>query len=261
LIAIVLAGGYGTRLQALSKNLPKPLLKVGGRPVLDYVFDKLAELKDVRHVIISTNARFQHHFAEWLESNPQRMALIVTDKSSSEEKPGALASLSQIVSQVTDDCLIIAGDNLFTSSLKPMIHMFKRKSCAIVALYDLNDHELAKQYSTALTNAHGRIMAYAEKPENPETTLVGTCIYILPNRTLKRVEEYLIETADRDNPGGFIAWLCNREPVYGHILDGYWCDIGTTAQYYEANQILPYFKEAPLRQVPKAEDHRLKRKS
>jgi glucose-1-phosphate thymidylyltransferase len=64
LIAIVLAGGYGTRLQNLSSDLPKPLLKVAGKPIVDYVFDKLAELEDIQHVLISTNSKFGQQFRQ-----------------------------------------------------------------------------------------------------------------------------------------------------------------------------------------------------
>lgn len=184
MIAIILAGGYATRLQALSKNVPKPLLKVASKPIVEYIFDKLAEIEDIQYVIISTNLRFEQQFREWLGSNFERRVEIIADKSrSEEEKLGAIATLAQLTSGMSDDCLIIAGDNLFTSSLRPMTRAFKDKSCAVVALYDIKDHELAKQYSTASIDAQGKIMGFSEKPAQPETTLVGTCIYILPKRT------------------------------------------------------------------------------
>jgi len=238
LIAIILAGGYGTRLKALSKNLPKPLLKVAGKPMVEYIFDRLAEIDEIRHVIISTNLRYEQQFSEWLQSNSlQWRVKIVADRScSEEEKPGAIASLAQLTSGVEDDCLIIAGDNLLTSSLKAMFHAFKEKSCATVGLYDVKDPSLAKQYSTATLDAQGRIISLSEKPANPDTTLIGTCVYMLPRRTVTRFKEYSTETADRDNPGRFIGWLCRREPVHGHILEGNWWDIGTVDQYYGANQ-------------------------
>jgi len=239
LIAIILAGGYGTRLRTLSRNVPKPLLKVAGKPIIDHIFDKLAEVEDIEQVVISTNLSFQQHFRKWLDSDPQREAGIIADRSySEEEKPGALASMAQLASGIDDDCLIIAGDNLFTSSLKPMARMYKDKSCAVVALYDVKDCELAKQYSTATLDAEGRIVDLIEKPVQPRTTLIGTCIYILPKSILNRMSEYLLQVADHDNPGRFIGWLCKREPVYGHILDGYWWDIGTIDQYREANRTL-----------------------
>jgi len=149
LIAIVLAGGYATRLQALCNDVPKPLLKVAGKPIVGHIFDKLAEVEDVRHVIISTNLRFQDQFRAWLDSNPRNGAEIVVDRSCcEEEKLGAVASLAQTTSTIDDDCLIVAGDNFFTSSLRPMFHDFRKRSSPVIALYDVKDVELARQYST-----------------------------------------------------------------------------------------------------------------
>lgn len=219
MIAIVLAGGYATRLGGFVEDLPKPLLRVAGKPIIGHVFDRLAEIDDIERIIISTNLRFQQQFKEWLNTNVQRRVEILADRShSQEEKPGALASLAQITSGLDDGCLVIAGDNLFTCSLRPMIHTFKARSCATVALYDVKDCRLAEQYSIAVMDAQNRIVSYEEKPAKPDTTLVGTCIYALPDRTLDSMREYLVDTADRDNPGRFIGWLCNREPVYGYVL-------------------------------------------
>jgi len=232
LIAIILAGGYGKRLQPLSGGVPKPLLEIAGKPIVSHIFDKLAELKDVRRVIISTNLRFEQQFREWSDSYPAWKAEVIADRSrSDEEKPGAIASLAQLTSEMSDSCLIIGGDNLFTSSLKQLVRAFKERSCTTVALYDIKDRELARQYSTVAIGDKGRIMNFSEKPAEPDTTLVGTCIYILPKSALSRLREYVANAADRDSPGRFIEWLCKREPVYGHILGGYWWDIGVMEQY------------------------------
>jgi len=232
LIAIILAGGYGKRLQPLSGDLPKPLLEIAGKPIVGHIFDKLNDLKDVRRVIISTNLTFEQQFKNWLDSNPGWKAEIIADRSrSEEEKPGAIASLAQLTSEMSDSCLIIGGDNLFTSSLRPLIQAFKERSSTTVALYDVKDRELARQYSTVTIDDKGRIMGFSEKPAEPDTTLVGTCIYILPKSALSRLREYLADSVERDSPGRFIEWLCKREPVYGHILDGYWWDIGVMEQY------------------------------
>lgn len=131
MIAIVLAGECGTRLRDLSNDLPKPLLKVADKPIVDYIFDKLTELEGIQHVTISTNSRFGQQFREWLNSNPERKAEIIEDKSLSEEKkPGAIVWLAQTASRISDDCLIIAGDNLFTCSLKPMIRTYGEIVCS-----------------------------------------------------------------------------------------------------------------------------------
>jgi len=245
LIAIILAGGYGKRLQPLSGDVPKPLLEIAGKPIVGHIFDKLAEVEDVRRVIISTNLRFEQHFRKWLDSSLGKKTEIIADRSrSEEEKPGAITSLAQLTSKISDSCLIIGGDNLFTTSLRPMVRAFKERPCTTVALYDVKDRELARQYSTVTIDDKGRITGFSEKPAEPDTTLVGTCIYILPKSALSRLREYLVDAANRDSPGRFIEWLCKREPVYGYILDGYWWDIGVMEQYV-ALSLLKFSQRRP----------------
>jgi glucose-1-phosphate thymidylyltransferase len=239
MIAIILAGGYAKRLQPLAKNIPKALLKVAGKPVLAYIFEKLNELEEVQTKIISTNLRFELQIKNWLEASHHKRVEIVTDRPRSEgEKPGAIRSLAETTLEINDDCLIIAGDNIFTCSLKPMMHIFERTSSPVVALYNIKESRLAKQYSTAILDHEGRIAKFVEKPVQPETTLIGTCIYIMPRRTLRKLREYLTESEDADSPGNFIQWLHTREKVYGYVLDGYWGDIGTSEQYMMAQHEL-----------------------
>jgi len=238
MIAIVLAGGYAKRLADIAENTPKPLLKVAGRPIIAYVFDRLAEL-DIEYSIISTNLRFERQFKDWVDGNLHGRVEIVADRSQcEEEKPGAICSLAHLTSTLSDDCLIVAGDNLFTSSLRQVVRMFEYTSSPVVALYDVKDRELARRYSTATLDHRGRIIRFVEKPAQPETTLIGTCIYLMPRRTLPRLQQYLVECDDVDRPGAFIQWLHAREEVYGQVLEGYWCDIGTPEQYEDAQQKL-----------------------
>jgi len=239
MMAVILAGGYARRLKHIARDIPKPLLNVANRPIIAYIFDKLTEIKAIQRTVISTNLEYEQQFKNWLERNPLAKVEIIADRSRSEkEKPGAICSLAEITSGVTDDCLIVAGDNLFTSSLKPMIQKFESTLSPVVALYDTKDLMLAKQYSTAMIDSEGRITRFVEKPSHPETTLIGTCIYIMPRRTLPKLREYLTESTDADRPGSFIEWLHAHEEIYGYVLDQYWWDIGTPEQYDMAQRMM-----------------------
>jgi glucose-1-phosphate thymidylyltransferase len=124
---IILAGGFAKRLQPLSSRTPKPLLRVGGRAIIDYVVDRVMDLEDIGRIHISTNLRFKEQFEEWLESrNLLNATLIVEPSVREEEKPGAVAALAAMTESINDNCLVVAGDNLFTSSLKPLIERFRR---------------------------------------------------------------------------------------------------------------------------------------
>lgn len=237
--AIILAGGFAKRLQPLSVRTPKPLLKVGGRAIIDYVVDRVMDVEDIRKILISTNLRFEEQFEEWLGSrNLLNASLIVEPSVREEEKPGAVAALARITEGIRDNCLVIAGDNLFTSSLKPLVERFRITGKPVVGIYDLGDRELAKQYSTISVDPDGRIVRFVEKPTDPESTLIGTAIYIFPQGVLPMLREFAKASRDRDSPGRFIEWLYTKEPTYGVALDGQWWDIGTVDEYAKVNLIM-----------------------
>lgn len=237
--AIILAGGFAKRLQPLSCHTPKPLLKVGGRAIIDYVVDKIIDVEDLSRILVSINLRFKEQFEEWLESrNLLKARLIVEPSVREEEKPGAVAALARITEGITDNCLVIAGDNLFTSSLKPLLERFRSTGKPVVGIYDLGNKELAKQYSTLSVDADGRIVRFVEKPSDPESTLIGTAIYIFPQSVLPRLQEFARASRERDSPGRFIEWLYTKEPTYGVALDGRWWDIGTVDEYAKVNRIM-----------------------
>lgn len=236
-MAIILAGGYGKRLWPLTRDKPKALLPIAEKPIIEYIIEKLITLYGIEQIIISTNLRFESCFREWIATTNYQNVEIVADKSlSEEEKPGAVKALAEITSNIHSDCLIMAGDNLFNADLKEMIEFYKKKSSPIVALYDLKKLDLAKHYATVLIDQDNRIVDFEEKPSKPKTTLIGTCIYILPKRTLPRLKEYVKKDLGKDQPGRFIEWLHKREPVFGYILEGYWWDIGTPESYCEADR-------------------------
>lgn len=236
--AIVLAGGFARRLLPLSMNTPKPLLKVGYRPMIDYVIDKIVEI-GVDEVLVSTNLKFKQDFERWIASRTDVNARIIVEPAlREEEKPGAAVALAMISNMIQDNCLIVAGDNLFTSSIKPLLELFRITSSTVIGLYDVADQQLAKQYSTVTLDSNHRIVEFVEKPTNPRSTLVGTCIYFLPRKTVPRLEEFIHVNGNHDSPGRFIQWLYKLEPVYGLNIGGEWWDIGTIDQYERVNGLM-----------------------
>jgi len=237
-IGIILAGGYGTRLYPLTKNVAKPLLKIRGKPIIDYIVEKLLEL-DLDKILVTVNERFKDQFLEWLEGRNYRGVELKVEPSLAEgEKLGAIGGLSRLLDEVEGDCVVVAGDNIFASSLKGFKEFYLGKRAPVVGLHDVGDLARVRQFSMAEIDRDGRIIRFVEKPENPSSTLIGIGIYMLPERSLRRVDEYLEEGNNPDNPGFFIQWLYTREPVYGYILKGWWWDIGTLEAYYEAKKFL-----------------------
>jgi glucose-1-phosphate thymidylyltransferase len=232
---IVPAGGFAKRLQHLGVHMAKPLVKVSGRPIIDYTMQKVMVLNP-SEVIVTVNRRFEKDFREWLGSRGYvNTRLQVEGSTREEEKPGTILSLAMLVDTIEEDeYLIIAGDNLFSLDLTEFLEFYRSKNAPVVALYDVGSIELVKMYSCVKLAEDGRIVDFVEKPVNPASTMIATAIYMFPWRSLVKIKRYVEEGGHRDSPGHFVSWLCRNEPVYGYVFRGYWFDIGTPQTYEEA---------------------------
>jgi len=234
--AIILAGGFAKRLWPLTLEKPKPLLPINDKPIIEYLLEKIDEL-NIEDIIVSTNMKFKKDFEKWLLSSGRKNVRIIAESSMrEEEKLGAIRALARLSSEVVEDCLIAAGDNIFTESLLGFKRMFDELKSPIICLYNVKDTSLAKNYSIVVLEDDGRVVDFVEKPKEPKTTLIGTCLYIFPKEVFVKINEYVSMGMDSDAPGRFIEWLCKNMPVYGYIMHGSWWDIGTLKSYEDAKR-------------------------
>ena len=235
--ALILAGGYATRLWPITRNKPKPLLPVDGKPIIDYIHEKLRPL-DLDDVLVSTNAKFEHEFKKWSKD-----AKIIVEKTKREdEKLGTIGAMSQLVGDINDDLLVLGGDNIFTFNLEGMLDFYKRKKSPIMGSYDVGSLEKAKKYGSVSLDDN-KIKSFVEKPSNPKSSLIGIAMYIFPQETFQKIPKYLNEGGSSDSPGNFIQWLYKNEDVYSYTFDGDWYDIGTPNSYLEANRVFTQNKK------------------
>jgi glucose-1-phosphate thymidylyltransferase len=238
--AIVLAAGYATRLRPLTENFPKPLLPVGGRPMIDWIVDRIQEVDDLEGIHVVTNARYASDFERWAEGRGIHVHDDCT--TSNEDRLGAVGDLRLTIEEGRlqgDDLLVIAGDNLFDYSLANYVDWWRGKGDAsAVAIRRIADRELLKQYAVLTLDDEDRITSLIEKPKDPQGDLAATATYVLHHAHAARVQEYLEEGNSPDQPGRFIEWLVPRVPVYGYAFDGTWMDIGDRTQLLEADNLL-----------------------
>ncbi len=247
--AIVLAAGYATRLRPLTETIAKPLLPVGGRPLLDWICDNVEDVEEVDGVHVVTNARYTPDFERWAAT---RGAHVHDDGTlSNEDRLGAIGDVAFVVARAGlggDDLLVIGGDNLFEYSLSDFVAFWRDKGRAsAVALYDCGDLELAAQYGVVAVDADDRVVGFEEKPAHPASTLVSTATYLYHRDHVPLIERYLREGNSPDQPGNLVAWLHTREPVYGYRFAGEWFDIGNHEQLLVADNRLRARKGLPVR--------------
>ena len=238
--AIVLAAGYATRLRPLTDRIPKQLLPVGGRPMMDWLVDKLAEVDEIDAIHVVTNARFAADFERWAEGRD----VVVHDDGTrtNDDRLGAIGDVRFTIERAgleDDDLLVIAGDNLFDFSLGDYVSWWRGKGVAsAVAVYDVRDRELAKQMGIVALDGDQHVVSFVEKPDDPASTLAATAAYIYHREHVPLVARYLDGGNPPDQPGRFIAWLQEREPVHGYRFEGEWYDVGSHEQLLEADNRL-----------------------
>ncbi len=239
--AIILAAGYATRLYPLTHNTPKPLLKIGNKPIIEHILYRILEVDDIDGIYIITNDKFYPHFIEWKKHYHTNVPIkIVNDGTkTNEDRLGAIGDIHFVVKQekIDDDLLVIAGDNLFEFSLRHLNEFFHNKEGSVVALYDLEDEtKVAGKYGVVQLGENHRIIDFEEKPQNPKSSLASTACYLFAKEDIEELERCIAQNKKPDNSGDFIKYLSAKKKVYGFVFTENWFDIGSHDQLKEADE-------------------------
>jgi glucose-1-phosphate thymidylyltransferase len=242
---LILAAGYATRLYPLTLNKAKPLLVVGGKPIIEWLVDNLGDVPDLETIYVVTNDKFAGDFLAWSQAyqkrHPEFRFKVVNDGSTSDDdKLGAIGDINFVVTHENlsqTSLLIAAGDNLFTDSLADFMAN-ARNTEVTVAVYDVGDTEAIKQYGNIAVDAEGIITRFEEKPKKPQGTLAAIALYYYSPAVLSLLTTYLAAGNNADQPGRFVQWLYTRKPVKTFQIKGQWLDIGSKETLENAGRIL-----------------------
>lgn len=236
--ALILCGGFATRLEPMTYFLPKALLPVsiGGKPIIEYAFDNIVKA-GIKEIILSTNTKFLGHFDYWAKNISGKhdgvvIEYVTENTMNNNEKFGAISGIAHAIdnAKIDDDLMIVASDNFFDFDVKDMIDNFKKTGKPEIGLYDVKSIDEARKLGVVgLTG--DRVTSFSEKPKEPESTLISIGIYIIPRNMLSKFNEYLKEGNNPDAPGYFVKWFSERTEVVGHVFNGEWYDIGTLDIY------------------------------
>ncbi len=227
--AIILAAGFGTRLAPLTDHTPKPLLDVGGRPVVSHLVNRLADVADLHQLIVVVNGRHVPQWHRWSESidSEVRPQIISNGVVANQDRSGAVADLRLGANHLSnpDWVIVLAGDNLIEESLQPHLDAAAAAQCPVVLCRDLGTDVPPGRFGEITTDATGRIIKFREKPADPASPLAATCTYVLPGDVAVALDRYLV-AGDADSPGSFVDWLAQQRPVHARTLTGRYFDIG-----------------------------------
>ena len=225
--AIILAGGEGTRLKSVTGDLPKPMVTLAGKPVLEHILNLLRR-SGVTDVCMALHYRpevIRDYFGDGSRFGVRLQYRVETAQRGT---AGAVRSCADFYGG--RDFLVISGDCVCDFDLKALMEAHRRHHSAVtMALYA---HDAPLQYGIVLTDRTGRVVSFMEKPDwsRVVSDLVNTGIYVINPAAMGYVPE--------DRPFDFAKDLFPLLMRQGHeiralSMDGYWCDIGTPRAYYQ----------------------------
>jgi glucose-1-phosphate thymidylyltransferase len=237
--AIILAGGYGTRLYPLTKNTAKPLVEVSGTPIITRILHKVSDL-DFDRVHVVTNDKFAGQLSDWAENVDTSHDVHVYNDGTKQngERLGTLGDIQFVVDEadIEDDVFVIGGDNLFEFDLEDLVEFYEEKSCSVIAAKDLESKEKVADSFGVVETSGDEITGFEEKPSEPKSTLASTLLYVLSTEDLERLSAYIDEGHPADDAGNFIAYLVEHSDVAAYTFTDHWFDIGTKERLDEAEQ-------------------------
>jgi len=237
--ALILVAGFGTRLYPLTKDIPKPLITVKEKPIMEYIIENLQEIEELNEIYILSNNKFYMKFLEWLndykEKCPKKLTLLNNGVSIDTEMKGAVRDFKETLEIIgIEDLMLIAGDNLFKFDLKPIINLGKEKNSSMVILKTSDDEEFLKKMNSILLDENNKLTYYEEKPQIIKSNIFSIACYYLKKEDVIKIKEHKFERTD--NFGDLIHFLHKNSVVHGKISDEFWVDIGSLEELEKARK-------------------------
>ncbi len=236
---LILAAGYATRLRPLTDNFPKPLLEVGGKPILDWILDDLGSSAEVDGYIVVTNHRFASIFEKWADGRPEEITVVDDGTSTNETRLGAVKDI-QFALDATGhkgDLLVIAGDNLLDFSLGKFVEYALGKGTSCVMRYFEPSEERLHKCGVLEVDENGLILGMEEKPSEPKSHWACPPFYYYTREDAARIPEAIASGCGIDAPGSLVAWLSSKVPVHAMEMPGKRFDIGDLKSYEAVKEI------------------------
>ncbi len=242
MINIVIAAGYATRLGELTKNFPKPLLKIGESTILDRMLADIDAIPEIDEHIVITNHKFAPIFEEWAKTSQYTKPVTIIDDGTetNDTRLGAVCDLLFAMDKLSidDDMLVVAADNLLFFTFADFVKFAREKDTSCIICHE--QKELAKLQRTGvvvLDDQH-RVLNMEEKPQEPKSTWAVPPFYIYLKKDLDLVRQSVANGCGKDAPGNLAHYLCDHTTMHAWPMAGTGenlrFDIGSLDTYYEA---------------------------
>lgn len=238
---IVIAAGYATRLGELTKNFPKPLLKIGNSTILGRMLDDIDKIDEIDEHIIITNHRFANIFEEWAECQAYKKPITIVDDgtSTNETRLGAVCDLLYAMDKlgIDDDLLVVAADNILMFSFKEFVEFAKAKETSCIMCHEQPSIELLQRTGVVTLDENNKVLNMEEKPRNPKSHWAVPPFYIYLRKDLDIVRSSVANGCGKDAPGNLAHYMVDNTIMHAWPMSAGRFDIGSLDSYEEAKKL------------------------
>ena len=227
-VAILLVGGFGTRLMPLTRNTPKPMLTVAGLPVTEHQL-MMAKAAGIKEIVLATSYLSDVFTPYFGDGSQWEMSI----KYAVEKEPlgtgGAIRNAAQLL-DTQESVVILNGDVLSAHDLSEQIRQHEAHD-ADVTLH-LTQVEDARAFGCVPTDADGRVTAFLEKMDNPVTNQINAGCYVFNPRVISSIPLDTVVSVERET---FPQLVAQGAKIFGYLENAYWLDIGTPKALLKAS--------------------------
>ena len=241
--ALILAGGFGTRLRPLTFHTPKTLLPLAGKPLVCHVLDELVKEK-INPITFAVNSSSSNLFKFYLSDYD--LNWVIEGSTTNDEKLGAVGGIENAIKHMENDSILIWGADNYLPDLDVrefISHHQKSKAKISLVLYKLKNKSLVSRYGVVQVKDN-KVVGFQEKPKENEalSDLVSTAMYIIEPEFFPKIKEYVEQVKKKgkkpDNIGALWEWALKQGfEISGFIHIGFWSDVGSPTGYLQANNI------------------------
>jgi glucose-1-phosphate thymidylyltransferase len=260
---IVIAAGYATRLGELTKNFPKPLLKIGKSTILGRMLEDIDRIPEIDEHIIITNHKFAAIFSDWAEGRTvgagdtaiaeqlrvSKPITIVDDGTETNEtRLGAVCDLLLITNggkltingkeedrkPIDDDLLVVAADNLLFFSFKEFVDFAMQKQTSCIMCHEQPSVEKLQRTGVVELDENMHVLGMEEKPQMPKSHWAVPPFYVYLKKDLDLVRHSVENGCGKDAPGNLAHYMVERTVMHAWPMSAGRFDIGSLDTYHEA---------------------------
>ena len=235
---IVIAAGYATRLGELTKNFPKPLLKIGENTILGRMLNDIDKIPEIDEHIIITNHKFAGIFEEWASGQKYTKPVTIVDDGTetNDTRLGAVCDLLFAMDKlkIDDDMLVVAADNILFFSFQEFVDFAKAKGTSCIMCHEQPSIEKLQRTGVIVLDDNDKVLNMEEKPQEPKSHWAVPPFYIYLKKDLDKVRHSVENGCGKDAPGNLAHYMVEQVEMHAWKMTAGRFDIGSLDTYKEA---------------------------